>query len=96
MQTNFETLKRDLIWGTYGKGGVEHCAGRCPLHRLQWVKLKIAASRQNNTAVPPKTPCSLKCVRLNVGSMKNSAENLPKLLIIRQIKLDAFSLFPVY
>lgn len=39
MQTNFETLKRDLIWGTYGKGGVEHCAGRCPLHRLQWVKL---------------------------------------------------------
>jgi hypothetical protein len=35
MQTN----SNDLIWGTYGKGGVEHCAGRCPLHPLQWVKL---------------------------------------------------------
>jgi hypothetical protein len=34
MQTN-----SDLVWGTYGKGGVEHCAGRCPLHPLQWVKL---------------------------------------------------------
>src|SRR5271157_3038789 len=36
MQTN----SNDLIWGTYGKGGVEHCAGRCPLHKLQWVKLR--------------------------------------------------------
>lgn len=34
MQTN-----SDLIWGTFGKGGVEHCGGHCPLHKLQWVKL---------------------------------------------------------
>jgi len=36
---DFETLKKTLVWGTYGKGGVEHCAGRCPEHKLQWVKL---------------------------------------------------------
>ena len=27
------------VWGTYGKGGVEHCAGTCPLHRFAWKKL---------------------------------------------------------
>jgi hypothetical protein len=27
------------MWGTYGKGGVEHCAGTCPLHQLTWKKL---------------------------------------------------------
>jgi|SRR5579863_10177916 len=36
---DFETLKKTLVWGTYGKGGVEHCAGRCPEHKLQWVRL---------------------------------------------------------
>src|SRR5271170_770022 len=39
MQTNFEIVKREMIWGTYGKGGVEHCAGHCLKHKLQWVKL---------------------------------------------------------
>jgi hypothetical protein len=42
MRTNFKTLdelKQNLIWGTYGKGGIEHCGGRCPKHPLQWVKL---------------------------------------------------------
>lgn len=29
----------ELLWGTYGKGGVEHCAGTCLLHPLRWVKL---------------------------------------------------------
>lgn len=32
-------LKQNLVWGTYGKGGVEHCGGHCPDHKLQWVKL---------------------------------------------------------
>lgn len=27
------------MWGTYGKGGAEHCAGTCPEHRLVWKKL---------------------------------------------------------
>ncbi len=35
----FEKLKNEATWGTYGKGGVEHCAGRCPEHRLKWKKL---------------------------------------------------------
>lgn len=39
MQTNFKALKKTMIWGTFGKGGVEHCGGRCPLHKLEWVKL---------------------------------------------------------
>jgi hypothetical protein len=30
----------ELLWGTYGKGGVEHCGGLCPEHQLQWVKLE--------------------------------------------------------
>lgn len=39
MRTISETVKNEMLWGTYGKGGVEHCAGRCPKHKLQWVKL---------------------------------------------------------
>lgn len=31
--------KRELLWGTYGRGGVEHCAGTCPEHQLRWKKL---------------------------------------------------------
>jgi len=34
------TNSKELIWGTYGKGGVEHCGGRCPAHPLEWVKLE--------------------------------------------------------
>jgi hypothetical protein len=30
---------RELLWGTFGKGGAEHCAGTCPLHRLRWKRL---------------------------------------------------------
>ena len=30
---------RELLWGTYGKGGVEHCVGTCPEHQLRWKKL---------------------------------------------------------
>ena len=30
---------KELLWGTYGKGGVEHCAGTCPEHQLRWVRL---------------------------------------------------------
>jgi hypothetical protein len=26
-------------WGTYGKGGFEHCAGRCPEHQLRYKSL---------------------------------------------------------
>jgi hypothetical protein len=25
-----------LKWGTFGKGGVEHCAGTCQEHPLRW------------------------------------------------------------
>ena len=28
-----------LMWGTYGKGGLEHCNGTCPLHPLRIVRL---------------------------------------------------------
>jgi hypothetical protein len=27
------------MWGTFGKGGVEHCGGTCPLHQLKWKRL---------------------------------------------------------
>lgn len=37
--SDFEIAKQEAFWGTFGKGGVEHCAGRCPLHKLQWKKL---------------------------------------------------------
>ena len=30
---------QDLMWGTYGKGGVEHCLGTCPLHQFRWKRL---------------------------------------------------------
>ena len=30
---------KKLLWGTYGKGGVEHCAGTCSEHQLRWVPL---------------------------------------------------------
>jgi len=39
VQSTFETMKREMLWGTYGKGGVEHCAGNCPEHKFQWVRL---------------------------------------------------------
>lgn len=38
-QRYFENLKNETMWGTYGRGGVEHCAGRCPEHQLKWKKL---------------------------------------------------------
>lgn len=28
--------KETALWGTYGKGGAEHCAGLCPEHPLVW------------------------------------------------------------
>ena len=31
--------KKLMMWGTYGKGGVEHCYGTCPEHQLRWVRL---------------------------------------------------------
>ena len=37
--SNVFRMTRKTLWGTYGKGGVEHCAGHCPEHRLQWVRL---------------------------------------------------------
>jgi hypothetical protein len=37
-------LKYTMIWGTYGKGGVEHCQGTCPEHQLRWVRLMDCAS----------------------------------------------------
>lgn len=36
---NFEVAKREAVWGTYGKGGAEHCAGTCPEHQLRWKRL---------------------------------------------------------
>jgi hypothetical protein len=27
------------MWGTYGKGGVEHCGGSCSSHPLTWKRL---------------------------------------------------------
>jgi len=36
---SFETYVRTAKWGTFGKGGVEHCAGRCPEHQLRFKKL---------------------------------------------------------
>lgn len=34
-----ELAKRAASWGTYGKGGWEHCHGRCPLHQYREVRL---------------------------------------------------------
>ena len=31
---SFET--RTAKWGTYGKGGIEHCMGRCSAHQFRW------------------------------------------------------------
>ena len=35
----FDELKNTVQWGTYGKGGAEHCAGTCPEHQLRYKKL---------------------------------------------------------
>ena len=39
LDRSMQHQKQNLQWGTYGKGGAEHCAGRCPLHQLTWKKL---------------------------------------------------------
>lgn len=38
-KTRLELTKENAIWGTYGKGGYEHCHGTCPAHPLRWVRL---------------------------------------------------------
>lgn len=37
--TRLQALKEDAEWGTYGKGGWEHCRGTCPEHQLRIVRL---------------------------------------------------------
>lgn len=39
-KTSFELAKETMEWGTYGKGGFDHCKGTCPEHQLRWVLLK--------------------------------------------------------
>lgn len=34
-----EVAKQYAQWGTFGKGGMEHCKGTCPDHQLRWVRL---------------------------------------------------------
>jgi hypothetical protein len=34
-----QAAKYGAMWGTYGKNGVEHCNGTCPLHPLVWKRL---------------------------------------------------------
>jgi len=34
-----ELAKATAMWGTYGKGGIEHCGGRCAEHPLVWKRL---------------------------------------------------------
>jgi hypothetical protein len=38
--SNVLRITRKSLWGTYGKGGFEHCAGRCPEHQLRWKPLE--------------------------------------------------------
>jgi hypothetical protein len=33
-------ITRKTLWGTYGKGGFEHCAGMCPEHQLHYKPLE--------------------------------------------------------
>lgn len=37
--TDMGVAKREAVWGTLGKGGVEHCSGTCPDHQLTYKKL---------------------------------------------------------
>lgn len=34
-----DEAKQNAIWGTFGKHGVTHCNGTCPLHQLRYVRL---------------------------------------------------------
>lgn len=34
-----EIYKQNMRWGTFGKGGAEHCMGRCPKHQMRIKKL---------------------------------------------------------
>lgn len=36
---DLETAKKTAVWGTYGKNGYTHCAGHCPEHQYQEVRL---------------------------------------------------------
>jgi hypothetical protein len=33
------TAKKVAVWGTFGKGGFEHCRGRCSEHEYKEVRL---------------------------------------------------------
>jgi hypothetical protein len=37
--SDLPTAKYTALWGTYGKGGAEHCGGGCMHHRLRYVRL---------------------------------------------------------
>ncbi len=79
--TDFETLKNNLMWGTYGKGGVEHCAGRCPEHKLQWVKL-IERESEHLQAI-------LRTQRQIVGTQYQHA--IRSILLERGVKPEQYS-----
>lgn len=46
---NLEDAKRLATWGTYGKGGWDHCKGNCPLHQYQEVRLQDCSTERLQT-----------------------------------------------
>ena len=70
----------ELLWGTYGRGGVEHCAGTCPEHQLRWKKL---------------TDCDIEHLQAILRTQRipfRYTEAIHAILIERGVEPDAFSL----
>lgn len=61
-------MKYTMIWGTYGKGGLQHCGGQCPDHQLRWVRL-IDCSTEHLIAILTTQPHITKLHRMVIGSI---------------------------
>jgi hypothetical protein len=75
-------MSSKLEWGTYGKGGVEHCAGTCPHHRLRVKRLSDCDTAH------------LQMILKNQRQVyyNGYAEAIHEILIERGVKPEKFSL----
>jgi hypothetical protein len=46
---NVHDAKHVAVWGTYDKGGFEHCKGTCPLHQYREVRLADCSTEHLQT-----------------------------------------------
>jgi hypothetical protein len=59
-----------MVWGTYGKGGVEHCFGTCSEHQLRWMRL-IDCSSEHLIAILRTQPQITSLHRVVINNILN-------------------------